>query len=62
MLMHHADIQLGCIARRTDLFLFSPNPNLPFIRLIHPEEHAHKGGFSGTVFSQKGKYFSLFDA
>ena len=43
------------------LHLFTPDIDLSFIRFIHSEQHTHQGGFSCTIFSQKGKDLSLFD-
>ena len=54
VLVHHADVQGGCIVGAVDL------NNLPVLfddtgfRLIQAKQNAHQGGFSRAVFAQQG--------
>ena len=42
MLMHHTDIQFRGVVGGRDLYLFSPDIDFPFIRLVHTEKHTHQ--------------------
>ena len=53
VLMHHADAQRGGLVRVGDFYLFAVLFDDALFGLVHAEQYAHQGGFTGTVFAQQ---------
>ena len=54
VLVNHADTQRVGVVRIPDLHLPAILADLPLLRLVETEEHAHQGRFPGSVLSQQG--------
>ena len=60
VLMHHTYAKRGCVVGIIDFYDLSVFQNFAFFGLIQAEQHRHKRGFSGAVFTKKGVNFPAF--
>ena len=58
MLVHHADVQRRGVVGVLYFDLLAIFLDYALLRLIEPEQHAHKRAFAGAVFTQQCVNFS----
>ncbi|CAB5054488.1 unannotated protein [freshwater metagenome] len=58
VLVHHAHTTRNCPTSISRSDNFTLDTNLSRIRTHHAEDALHKGGFSGTIFSEQSHYFA----
>ena len=59
--MNESDPQLHRVGDVVDLHRLTIHKNFTFVRLIHPAEDFHQGGFARAVLAAKREHFALAD-